>query len=254
RNIKDRHPQRAPDRAASVPDRRLARARCARAARRDARNSRAQEKHLPLGVVAGADCALRGGGSGRRGYRAPFVITANRAPHERQASPLHAAPAKPRDLQETAAPENPPLLASFSWTRIRQLGFSVFDQGASVGGMFLANNALARTQSREEYGVFALTYSVFTFLSGLHNAAVLEAYTIYGSGRYHRHFPSYARLLWRANAWLCFGLTAAVALVWGGLSLFATRYASRTLLGLALGCGILLTASFLRRTFYMQRR
>src|SRR2546425_8590466 len=31
-----------------------------------------------------------------------------------------------------------------------------------------------------------------TFLTGLHNAALLEAYTIYGSGRYHRSFPAYA--------------------------------------------------------------
>lgn len=139
-------------------------------------------------------------------------------------------------------------------TRLRQLSYSIFDQGFSVGGMFLANIALARTQTKEEYGIFALTYSVFTFLSGLHNAAVLEAYTIYGSGRYHRHFASYARLLWRSNAWLCLGLTLAVAAVWGALAQLAPQYASRTLLGLALACGVLLTTSFLRRTFYMQRR
>src|SRR5215472_5584753 len=139
-------------------------------------------------------------------------------------------------------------------TRLRQIACSIFDQGFSVGGMFLANIALARTQTKEEYGIFALTYSVFTFLSGLHNAAVLEAYTIYGSGRYHRHFTSYARLLWRNNAKLCLGLTLGVAAVWGGLAEFAPRYASRTLLGLALACGVLLTASFLRRTFYMERR
>ena len=139
-------------------------------------------------------------------------------------------------------------------TRLRQIGYSIFDQGLSVGGMFLANIALARTQTKEEYGIFALTYSVFTFLSGLHNAAVLEAYTIYGSGRYHRHFGSFSRLLWRSNAWLCLGLTLAVAAVWSVLSQLVPRYASRTLLGLALACGVLLTASFLRRTFYMQRR
>ncbi|HKW61701.1 MAG TPA: lipopolysaccharide biosynthesis protein [Candidatus Acidoferrum sp.] len=139
-------------------------------------------------------------------------------------------------------------------TRLRQIAYSVLDQGFSVGGMFLANIALARTQTKEEYGIFALTYSLFTFLSGLHNAGVLEAYTIYGSGRYHRHFTSFARLLWRSNAWLCLGLTLAVAAVWAALAQFAPRYASRTLLGLALACGVLLTASFLRRTFYTQRR
>lgn len=143
---------------------------------------------------------------------------------------------------------------SIKATRLRQIAYSIFDQGFSVGGMFLANIALARTQTKEEYGIFALTYSVFTFLSGLHNAAVLEAYTIYGSGRYHRHFSSFARLLLRCNAWLCVGLALVVAAVWGLLAQVAPRFASRTLLGLALACGVLLTASFLRRTFYMQRR
>jgi len=140
------------------------------------------------------------------------------------------------------------------WMRIYQLGLSIVDQGFSVGGMFLANVALARTQSKEEYGVFALMYSVFTFLSGLHNAAVLEAYTIYGSGRYYRQFPSYARFLWLSNARICLGLTATVTSFWALLVWLAPQYASPTLLGLALACGILLTASFVRRTFYMQQR
>src|SRR6266852_4371410 len=131
---------------------------------------------------------------------------------------------------------------AFSRKRIRQLGFSIADQGFSVGGMFLVNIALARTQSKEEYGIFALSYSVFTFLAGLHNAAVLEAYTIYGSGRYHRSFPAYAWLLWRSNLLLGLGAAAVLTLLWGLLSWTAPALASRTVLGLALACGILLTA------------
>jgi O-antigen/teichoic acid export membrane protein len=141
-----------------------------------------------------------------------------------------------------------------TWARVRQVGFSITDQGFSVGGMFLANIALARTQSKAEYGVFVLTYSVFTFLAGLHNAAILEAYTIYGSGRYHQDFASYARLLWRSNGLLAGWLMAIVAAVWGTLTWFSPAHAPRTILGMALACGILLSAAFLRRTFYMQRR
>src|SRR5437899_11160185 len=70
------------------------------------------------------------------------------------------------------------------WARIRQAGYSIADQTLAVGGMFLANVALARTQSKEEYGIFALSYSVFTFLAGMHNGAILETYTVYGSWRY----------------------------------------------------------------------
>jgi O-antigen/teichoic acid export membrane protein len=143
---------------------------------------------------------------------------------------------------------------SITWTRMRQIGFSIADQGFSVGGMFLVNIALARTQTKEEYGIFALSYSVFTFLAGLHNAAILEAYTIYGSGRYHQRFPAYAWLLWRSNLLLALGAGASLTLLWGVLAWAAPVSASRTVLGLALSCGVLLTASFVRRTFYMRRR
>jgi O-antigen/teichoic acid export membrane protein len=143
---------------------------------------------------------------------------------------------------------------SLSWTRIRQIGFSGADQAFSVGGMFLVNVALARTQSKEEYGVFTLSYSVFTFLAGLHNATILEAYTIHGAGRYHANFPAYARLLWRKNAALLFALTATLVLAWRVLGWVAPAFASHTVLGLALTCGLFLMASFLRRTFYVRHR
>src|SRR6266436_228960 len=123
---------------------------------------------------------------------------------------------------------------SFSWARMRQIGYGVADQGFSVGGMFLVNIALARTQTKEEYGIFALSYSVFTFLAGLHNAALLEAYTIYGSGRYHRSFPAYAWLLWRSNLLLALGTAAVLTLLWSVLAWTAPPLASRTVLGLAL--------------------
>ena len=143
---------------------------------------------------------------------------------------------------------------SFSWARMKQVGFSIADQGFSVGGMFLVNIALARTQTKEEYGIFALSYSVFTFLAGLHNAAILEAYTVYGSGRYHQSFPTYAWLLWRSNLLLTLGAGTSLSLLWGVLSWTVPALASRTVLGLALTCGILLTALFVRRTLYMRRR
>jgi O-antigen/teichoic acid export membrane protein len=120
--------------------------------------------------------------------------------------------------------------------------------------MLLANVALARTQSKEEYGIFALSYSIFTFLSGLHNAAILETYTVYGSGRYNLRFAQYTRLLWRTNAMMGLGLTGTFTISWGVLAWTKPVLASPTILGLALACGVLLTATFVRRTFYIRRR
>jgi len=135
-----------------------------------------------------------------------------------------------------------------------RLAYGLADQVLSVGGMFAVNIALARLRSKEEYGTFALSYSIFTLLSGLHNAAILEVYTIYGSGRYHHRFAGYGKLLWRTNAWVLAAITALLLGTWQGLRWWHPAFAAPALLGVALAGGVLMTASFIRRTFYMRRR
>ena len=145
-------------------------------------------------------------------------------------------------------------LTSLSLPHIYRAGFSLVDQGLSVGGMFLVNITLARTLTKEGYGVFALSYSVFAFLLALHNGLILETYTVYGSGRYHQDFPAYAGLLWRTNVLLGVGLTAVLTLLWWILAWVEPAAASNTVLGMTLMCGVLLTAAFVRTTFYLRRR
>jgi len=120
--------------------------------------------------------------------------------------------------------------------------------------MFLANIALVRAQSKEEYGMFALSYSAYTFLTGIHNALILEPYSIHGPGRYREHLSGYSRLMSRSNAALGGGLTAILLSLWAVLRWRAPGLASRSLLGLAITASVLLTALFVRRTFYLQRR
>jgi O-antigen/teichoic acid export membrane protein len=138
--------------------------------------------------------------------------------------------------------------------RLGKLGYSSADQVLAIGGMFVVNLALARARSKEEYGIFTLSYSVFTLLAGLHSAAILEPYTIYGSGRYRERFREYAGFLWRKNGWLAMDLTALLVSLWAVLHWLHPAFASPSLLGLALTGGVLLMAAFLRRTFYIRRR
>jgi O-antigen/teichoic acid export membrane protein len=139
-------------------------------------------------------------------------------------------------------------------SRLHQVACSLADQALSVGGMFMVNVALARGESKEEYGLFALSYSVFTFLAGLHNAAILEPYTVYGSGRYRSHSSAY----FRSMAWINLGvgllLTGTLLLLYVLLERFAPAMASRSLLGLATTVSILLWGVFQRRVFYVQRQ
>ena len=144
--------------------------------------------------------------------------------------------------------------ASSTRQRMLQVTFGLMDQGLSVGGMFLVNVALARTQTKEHYGMFALSYSIFTFLAGLHNAAVLEPFTVYASGRYRDSFAAYWRVMMRSN--LLAGLTLSAGLLLACLLLrwVAPSLNSPALLGLALTVSFTLTGSFLRRSFYVIRQ
>ncbi len=134
------------------------------------------------------------------------------------------------------------------------VAYSFADQALAVGGGFLVNVALARTQTKEEYGMFALSYSVYLLLTSLHNAAILEPYTVYGSGRYRERFSEYLRLIARSNVLLGLLLTGILLLICGILSWIAPHLMSRALLGLALTVSILLSGMFLRRAFYVHRQ
>src|SRR5260370_37742114 len=93
-------------------------------------------------------------------------------------------------------------LGAFSSARMRQIGFSIADQALAVGGMFLAHVELARTQSKEEYGIFALTYSGFTFLCGVDKGATFETCNGYGAGGDNAGVCGYGKLRWRSDALL----------------------------------------------------
>jgi O-antigen/teichoic acid export membrane protein len=150
-----------------------------------------------------------------------------------------------------------PRVARFGRPRLGQfcqVGFSMADQALSVGGMFLVNLVLARTQSKEEYGMFALSYSVLVFLMGLQNAAILEPFTVYGSGRYRSRLVEYFQLMFWSNAAL--GLVATTLLLALCLSLrtIAPELLPRGITGLGLTVSVLLSGTLLRRIFYLQRQ
>lgn len=153
-----------------------------------------------------------------------------------------------------AQPRTYPLAGVLRSQNLRKFACGLVDQVLSVGGMFAVNIALARVRPKEEYGVFTLSYSLFTFLAGLHNAAILEAYTVYGSGRYHGRFRRYERFVARHNGWLLAGVSSVLLGTWQILRWLHPAFASPALLGMALTCGVLLSAAFRRRTFYIRRR
>ena len=138
--------------------------------------------------------------------------------------------------------------------RLRPIGYSFTDQVFAVGTTFLANVILARTQTKEHYGLFALSYSVFTFLSAVHNSVIVDPYLVYGSGRYRGKFSEYFQLMIRANAVFGLALTVLVLVVCLVLHWTVPRFASPALWGLGVAVGILLSGIFIRRVFYLERK
>lgn len=159
--------------------------------------------------------------------------------------PVNTAPAERRRRWLPALPPN---------SKMAMIGYSFADQAFAIGGGFLANVALARTQSKEDYGLFALWYSVFTFLSGLHNAAILQPYTVYASGRYRDNFSEYLRLMFRSNALLSGALSGVLLACCLVFHRVRPQWLSPALLGLAISVVFLLSGIFLRRAFYVQQR
>lgn len=135
-------------------------------------------------------------------------------------------------------------------SRMISIASSFADQAFAVGGNFLANVVLARTQTKEEYGMFALSYSLFTFLSGVHNAAILEPYTVYGSGRYRQHFSEYLRLMMRSNTALGLTLSGILLLACLLLHWVSPHVQLRALVGLGLTVGVLLSAILLSAALF----
>jgi O-antigen/teichoic acid export membrane protein len=146
-----------------------------------------------------------------------------------------------------------PFAAIPAASRLTPIVYSFADQALAVGGSFLVNVMLARTQTKEEYGMFALSYSIFTFLTGLYNASILEPFTVYGSGRYRDRFSEYLRLITRSHVSVCMLLSGIVLLTCLVFLRIAPHFVSRSLLGLGITVGVLLSGVFMRRVFYLQR-
>ena len=74
-------------------------------------------------------------------------------------------------------------------------GLTLLDQGLFSGANFLVNILLARWLAPEEYGAFAVAYSIFLLLAAFHTAVLTEPMMIFGAGKYVDKFPKYLGIL-----------------------------------------------------------
>jgi glycosyltransferase involved in cell wall biosynthesis len=131
-------------------------------------------------------------------------------------------------------------------------GLSISDQALVSGANFALNIALARWLSVDEYGGFAVIYSLFLFISGFHNALVLEPMNVLGASRTRDSLPGYfGSLIWiQVGILLLFSCLLAAAISFADLH----DALAEPMLGLALTLPALLLYWFLRQACYLKTR
>jgi O-antigen/teichoic acid export membrane protein len=133
------------------------------------------------------------------------------------------------------------------------VALSVLDQGLVSGAHFGLNVLLARWVSPAEYGIFAVSFSLFLFLSGFHIALILEPMNVLGASRpaaeQGRYLGSLVQLHVLLTILLSLVLMAGVLALRGGHATLA-----RSLAALAAALPFILLQWLLRQACYLQTR
>jgi O-antigen/teichoic acid export membrane protein len=132
-------------------------------------------------------------------------------------------------------------------------GLAIVDQGLITGSNFVLGVFLARWLSREEYGAFALGFSIFLLLGVLYQALLLEPMTVFGGSVYHEHLRCYLSALLRIHLLVALGILLVL-----GISAVVVGTAGQAgglpgaLAGAALASPCILLFWLARRIFYLQ--
>jgi O-antigen/teichoic acid export membrane protein len=148
-------------------------------------------------------------------------------------------------------PDNPARSGKFArW--ITKGGLAILDQGLISGSNFLIGILLARWLVPEQYGAFALAFSVFLLLSYVYQSFLAEPQAVFSGSTYNKSLRGYLKTLLGIHLILTFfgvillGGAAAVAVALGkgdGLP--------GALAGVAIASPCILFFWLMRRSFYM---
>ena len=139
------------------------------------------------------------------------------------------------------------------WMRKGATAFA--DQGLFAASGFLVNILLARWLPPEQYGGYALAFSIYLFASSFHNALLLEPMSVFGPASYRNALPEYLGRLLRLH----FAITVPLGLLvgFGGMvfEFFSkSRVLSPAFWGVSMGMPWMLFFWLWRRAAYLELR
>jgi O-antigen/teichoic acid export membrane protein len=130
--------------------------------------------------------------------------------------------------------------------------WAVMDQGIFAISNFLLNLLLARWLSPQEYGAFAVGFTIFLLLGNIHAGLLIEPMLVFGKGKYRNCQKEYLASL-QYGHWLfsvlgsILFLASGIAVWYGGMELLAI-----SLCGFALGGPFILFLWLMRRFCYVE--
>ncbi len=132
-------------------------------------------------------------------------------------------------------------------------GLAVADYGLISGSNFLLGILLARWLSQEQFGAYALAFSIFILAGFLYQALLLEPLSVFSGTLFHDNIRGYLKatvwIHWAICLVMCglLGASAVVARVFWHSSVLAAGFA-----GLAIATPFILIHGLGRRGFYLK--
>ena len=152
----------------------------------------------------------------------------------------------------TAVAERPPALRNAGrWAT--KGGLAILDQALISGSNFAVSICLARWLMPEQYGSYALAFSISLLLTFLYQSLLLEPMAVFSGGAYRKSLRGYLGALLRIHFWLTgfgfvvLGIATLVAFKKG-----AAAGLPGALLGVTLASPCILLFALARRAYYMK--
>lgn len=132
-------------------------------------------------------------------------------------------------------------------------GLALLDYGFYSGANFLLGILLARWMPAEQYGAYALAFSIFILVTFLYQALLLEPLSVFSGTTYRSNLRGYLK----ANLWLHWGVSAVICLLLGGTAVAAKVWWHSPVSALAFGgmtaaTPFILVNALARRSFYLK--
>lgn len=130
---------------------------------------------------------------------------------------------------------------------------SILDQAFFSGTNFVLSILLARWLAPDLYGIFALSFAIYLFFSGIYNAIILEPISVFATSKYHEQFHQYLSSQFAIHfivTGILGGFIICVALILNYLNVWESILV-KALFGVGVSLPFLLLLWLVRRVYYI---